>query len=154
MGMASTNAMTKSETSRSVGRKQLVKYGLIALIAVIVVNVLVLFIGLATIEFPAEFVGGPFGPLAVGPVVVNSAVAAIGATLAYGVITRYSARPNRTFTAIAGVILVLSFAMFLTPDLSGAPPRVFAILAVMHVTAAVTIVGVLTRAMNREARFR
>lgn len=148
------NAMTKSETSRSVGMYRLIKYGLATLLAVSIVNVLVLFAGLATVEFPFEFIGGPFGPLAVGPVVVNSAVAAIGATLVYGVVTRYSARPNRTFAIIAGVVLVLSFAMFLTPDLSGAPPRVFAMLAVMHVTAAVTIVGVLTRAANQGIKSR
>lgn len=41
---------------------------------------------------------------------------------------------------------LLSFVMFLAPDPSGAPPRVFALLAVMHVTAVVVIVGVLTRA--------
>ena len=149
--MASTTAMTEAELSRSVGTFRLVKFGLLALLAASIVNVLVLFIGLATVEFPSEFVGGPFGPLAVGPVIANSAVAAAGATLMYGVVTRYSARPNRTFAIIAGGILVLSFAMFLTPDLSGAPPRVFAVLAVMHVTAAATIVGVLSRATNQEA---
>ncbi|WP_227377124.1 DUF6069 family protein [Haladaptatus halobius] len=149
--MASTTAMNNSELSRSVGTVRLAKFGLLALLIVSIVNVLVLFIGLAIVEFPSEFVGGPFGPLAVGPVVVNSAVAAIGATLVYEVVTRYAARPNRTFTIIGGVFLVLSFTMFLVPDLSGAPPRVFATLAVMHVTAAVTIVAVLTRATNQEA---
>jgi hypothetical protein len=148
--MASTNAMNEAESSSSVGAFRLVKFGLLALLIVSIVNVLVLFIGLAIVEFPSEFVGGPFGPFAVGPVVMNSTVAAIGATLVYGVVTRHSARPNRTFTIIAGVFLVLSFAMFLAPDLSGAPPRVFATLAVMHVTAAVTIVGVLTRVTNQE----
>lgn len=152
--MAATTATNESESSSSVGASRLVKFGLFALLVVSIVNVLVLFIGLATVEFPAEFVGGPFGPLAVGPVVVNSAVAAIGATLVYGVVTRYFSRPNRTFTIIGGVVLVLSFAMFLTPDLSGAPPRVFATLAVMHVTGAVTIVGVLTRATNQEVESR
>ncbi|WP_224336354.1 DUF6069 family protein [Haloprofundus halobius] len=152
--MASTIAMNESESNSSVGTSRLAKYGLLALLAVSIVNVLVLFIGLALVEFPSEFVGGPFGPLAVGPVVVNSAVAAIGATLAYGVVTRYSARPNRTFTIIAGVILMLSFAMFLAPDLAGAPPRIFAILGVMHVAAAVTFVGVLTRATHPEGEPR
>lgn len=150
MGMASTTAMSKSETSRSVGVYRLVKFGLFALLVVNIVNVLVLFIGLTMVEFPSEFVGGPFGPLAMGPVVVNSAGATIGATLVYGGILRYSARPNRTFTIVAGVVLALSFAMFLAPDLASAPPRVLAILAVMHVTAAITIVGILTRATNPE----
>lgn len=148
--MTSTTTMNEAESTSSVGTFQLAKFGLIALLVASIVNVLVLVIGLAIVEFPSEFVGGPFGPLAVGPVVMNSAVAAIGATLVYGVVVRYSARPNRTFTIIAGVFLVLSFAMFLAPDLSGAPSRVFAILAVMHVAAAVTIVSVLARARTQE----
>lgn len=142
--------MNESESSSSVGTFRLAKFGLIALLVVSIVNVLVLYIGLAIVEFPSEFVGGPFGPLAVGPVVMNSAVAAIGATLVYGVVTRYAARPNRTFAIIAGVVLVLSFTMFLAPGLAGAPPSVFAALAAMHVIAAVAIVGVLTRATNQE----
>ena len=152
--MASTKAVNKSEATRPVGMHRLARYGLLAVIATSIVNVIVLLLGLGVFEFPSEFVAGPFGPLAMGPVVVNSAVAAIGATLVYGVVSRYSGRPNRTFTIIAGVVLVLSFAMFLAPDLSGAPPSVFALLAVMHVTAAVTIVGVLTRAMTQEGESR
>lgn len=152
--MASTKAVNKSEVTRSGDVRRLVKYGLFAVIAASVVNILVLLLGLGVFDFPSEFVGGPFGPLAVGPVVVNSAIAAIGATLVYGVISRYSRQPNRTFAIIAGVVLVLSFAMFLAPDLSGAPPSVFALLAVMHVTAAVTIIGVLTRATNQEGESR
>lgn len=143
--MASTKVVNKSEATRTVGLRRLVKYGLFAVLAASIVNVLVLVISLALFEFPSDFVGGPFGPLAAGPVVVNSAVAAVGATLVYGMIIRYAARPNRTFVIIAVIALVLSFAMFLAPDIAGAPLRVFAVLTVMHVTAAVTIVGVLTR---------
>jgi hypothetical protein len=152
--MAAKNAMTKAETNGYVKISRLIKYGIAALLTASIVNVLVLFMGLAMFDFPPEFVGGPFGPLAVGPVVGNSAVAAIGATVVYGIVTRYSTRPNRTFAIIAGVVLVLSFAMFLTPNLSGAPPRVFAVLAVMHVTAAVAIVGVLIQTTNQEAESR
>lgn len=148
--MASTNATIGSESNRSVGAHRLVKYGLGAALAASVANALVLFVGLAALEFPPEFVGGPFGPLAAGPVVANSVVAAAGATLVYALVVRYAARPNRTFVAVAGAALVLSFAMFLAPDLAGAPPRLFGLLAVMHVTAAVVIVGVLTRATNAE----
>jgi hypothetical protein len=143
--MASTQTVNKSEATRTVGLRRLVKYGLFAVLAASIVNILVLVISLAVVEFPADFVGGPFGPLAIGPVVINSAVAAVGATLVYGVITRYAARPNRTFVSIAAIALVLSFAMFLAPDIAGAPLRVFTVLAVMHVTAAIIIVGILTR---------
>lgn len=152
--MAAKNATTEPEANGFVGTSRLITYGIAALLAASTVNVLVLFIGLAIVDFPSEFVGGPVGPLAVGPVVINSAVAAIGATLVYGVVTRYSTRPNRTFAIIAGVVLVLSFAMFLTPNLSGAPPRVFAVLGVMHVAAAISIVSVLTQASNKEAESR
>ena len=154
MGMASTKAVNKLEATRSVGVYRLARYGLFAVLATSIVNVLVLLIGLEVFEFPSEFVGGPFGPLAVGPIVVNSAVAAIGATLVYGAVARYSPRPERTFTIIAGVVLVLSFAMFLAPDLSGAPLSVFAMLAVMHVVTAFTIVGVVTRAPDQEGESR
>lgn len=152
--MVATTTRNESESSSSVGTFRLVQFGLFALVVVSIVNLLVLSIGLALVAFPTEFVGGPFGPLAVGPVVVNSAIAAIGATLVYGVVTRYAVRPNRTFTIIAGVVLILSFAMFLAPDLAGAPLRVFAVLAVMHVTAAVTIVGILTRSATQEGESR
>ena len=152
--MAATTAMNESESNSFVGTFRLVQFGLFALVVVSVVNVLVLSIGLALVAFPAEFVGGPFGPLAVGPVVVNSAIAAIGATFVYSVVTRYAVRPNRTFTIIAGVVLVLSFAMFLAPDLAGAPSRVFAILTVMHVTTAVIIVGILTRSTTQGGESR
>lgn len=152
--MATTKASNNSEANGIVGIHRLVRYGLFAVIVTSIVNVLVLAIGLATFEFPSEFVGGQFGPLALGPVVVNSAVAAIGATLVYGVISRYAAKPNRTFVIIAGVILVLSFGMFLAPDISDAPPRVFVLLAVMHVTAAAAIVSVLTRTTSSEAELQ
>ena len=97
------------------------------------------------VEYPSEFVGGTFGPLAAGPVFINSAAAAIGATVVYGLVTHYAARPNRTFVIIAAVALVVSFGMFLAPDIAGAPLRVFLTLGFMHVTAAVVIVGVLLR---------
>lgn len=148
--MASTNASNEPKTESPIGASRLVKYGIGALIAASVANTLVLFVSLSLAEFPPAYVGGPFGPLAVGPVVVNSAIAAIGATLVYGVIAGYASRPDRTFVAVAGLALVLSFGMFLAPDLAGAPPGVFAVLAVMHVVAAVVIVGVLTRAIGSE----
>lgn len=150
MTMAPDNATNEPESAGTVSLRRLVKFGLVAVIAASTVNVLVLLIGLAIGDFPPEFVGGPFGPLAVVPVVLNSAVAAAGATLVYGVIARYAARPNRPFVVVAGVMLVLSFGMFLAPDITGAPLALFAVLAVMHVTAAVVIVGVLTQAANRE----
>lgn len=152
--MASIHASNEAEVDDPISVRRLVQYGFFALVAVCLVNVLVLFVGLAVATFPAEFVGGPFGPLAVGPVVANSAIAAVGATLAYGVITHYASRPNRMFVIVAGVVLLLSFAMFLSPDIAGAPLAVYAFLGVMHVSAAVVIVGILIRAASPEGASR
>ncbi|WP_331232633.1 DUF6069 family protein [Natronorarus salvus] len=147
--MAFRHATINTEKPNAVRASRLVKYGLLALVGASGVNLLVLTLGLTLLEYPSEFVGGTFGPLAAGPVIINSAVAAIGATVVYGLITRYAVRPNRTFVIIAGVVLVLSFAMFLAPDIAGAPLNVFVTLGLMHVTAAVVIVGVLLRAHHQ-----
>lgn len=149
MGMAprSGEADTRTDTVTSNGR--FLQYGILTVIAVNFVNLTVLFIGLSVVEFPAQYVGGQFGPLAVVPVAANSTVAAVGATIVYGIIARYSRRPNRAFTVVAGVVFVLSFAMFLAPDLSGAPLDVFVTLGVMHVIAVAVTVGVLTRIPQR-----
>jgi hypothetical protein len=125
-----------------VGVNRLVKYGLFAVIAASVVNVGIRVIALAVFGVSSEF-----GPLGWGPVIVTSAVGAVGATIVYGVISRYSRRPNKMFTIIAAVVLVLSFGSFLAPPpvLAGAPLTVITTLGAMHVAAAVAIVGVLTR---------
>lgn len=149
--MASTNAMDDEATRGTVSAVRLSGFGLVALITVSIGNVLVLHVCLALLDYPSEFVGGQFGPLAVGPVVINSAAAAVGATVVYGIIARYSARPDRTFTYVAAAVLVLSFGMFLAPDLAGAPASVYGTLAVMHVTAAAGIVAVLTQVSESEA---
>lgn len=57
-------------------------------------------------------------------------------------------RPNRTFTYVAVAVWILSYANLLSPTLAGAPMVVYAILGLMHVTAAVTIVSVLHRTLT------
>lgn len=141
--MSSMTTAVDAEASTRVGANRLIKYGLFAVIAASVVNALFRVIALAVVDIPAAYFPLPLGW---GPVLASSAIGAVGATVVYGVITRYATRPNRTFTIVAAVVLVLSFGNLLTPALAGAPLAVYAILAVMHVTAAVAIVAVLTRA--------
>jgi hypothetical protein len=144
--MPSTATATETESPTTIDVNSLVKYGLLAVIAASAVNAIIRGVALAVV------VSGEFGPLGLGPVIASSAVAAVGATIVYGVIARYSDRPNRTFTLIAAVVLVLSFGSFLAPPpmLAGAPLTVFTTLGVMHVAAAVAIVSVLTRTPNSE----
>lgn len=132
----------------TVGVKRLATYGLLAVLLAIAVNGLVRVIALTAAGVQLVF------PLAWGPVIASSAIGAIGASLVYSVILRVSTRPNRTFTYVAGIVLVLSFAPVLNvylsppPELAGTPWSVYATLGIMHVTAAAVIVGVLTRATS------
>lgn len=141
---------TTAELPTTVGVKRLTTYGLLALVLASIVNGLVRVIALTVVDIPLVFA------LWWEPVIAASAIGAIGATVVYGVITRVSNRPNRTFTIVAVIVLLLSFVgpmnVYLSPppELAGAPWTVFATLAVMHVTSAATIVGVLTRATKSE----
>lgn len=147
--MAHATTATTDEPA-TVGVRRLATYGLLAVLLASAVNGLVRVIALTAAGVPLVF------PLAWGPVIASSVIGAIGATLVYGVIMRFSTRPNRTFTIIAAIVLLLSFAPTLNvylsppPELASTPWSVYATLGVMHVTAAAVIVGVLTRATNPE----
>lgn len=138
---------TKPETepARHTRALRLLRAGLFAMGVASLANLGVMYFALAVMSFPDEFIGGTFGPLALGPVIVNSSVAAILATIVYGFIIRYSRRPDFHFIWVAGIALILSFAMFFSPEISHAPIRLFVVLGVMHVVAAVAIVGVLLK---------
>lgn len=140
--MSSTTSTVESNASNHVRTTQLARSGILAALAASVANVLVLELAFVVVEVPLTFKPLPLGW---GPVVASSAVGAVGATVMYGVIAYYSRQPNRTFTYVAVAVLVLSYANFLSPALASAPVVVYAILGLMHVTAAVTIVWVLRR---------
>lgn len=144
--MAST---VETETLTPVSKSRLAKYGLFAVLAASVTNAIVGVVALAVFDVPAGF-----GGLGWGSIIASSAIGAVVATGVYGLIARYSKRPNRTFTITAAVVLVLSYIPFLQPPptLAGASQSVFVTLGVMHVTAAVVIVGVLTQATRSEAQ--
>lgn len=147
--MALGHPTTNTESLARFGIRDLATAGMIAALVAAVLNVLVLLVALVLVDVPDAFVGGPFGPLAAGPVVVNTAVAGAGATVVYGVLDRLVARRDRTFVIVSAIALVASFAMFLAPDIAGAPVVVFAVLAIMHVVAAISICGILLHAAHR-----
>lgn len=131
-----------SEPPTRVGVNRLVKYGLLTVLVAVVANALVRVIALSFIAVPAGF-----WPLGWGAVIASTALTAGVATGVYGLIARYSTRPNRTFTLVAAVVLVLSFGSFVAPPpvLAAASTSVMATLAVMHVVVAAVSVGVLRR---------
>jgi hypothetical protein len=140
----------ETESPTRVGVNRLVKYGLLTVLVAIAATALVRAVTLALVGAPADFI--PF-PLGWGPVIASTALGAVGATVAYGVVTRVSQRPNRTFTIVAAVVLVLSFVPMLTlpPEFADAIAPVMPALLGMHVVVAVVSVGVLTRAPNAGA---
>lgn len=139
-----------ADVPTTVRATRLAPYGLLAAILAIAVNSLVRVAALRAGGVPVVV------PLEWEPVIISSAVGAIGATLVYGVIAGISSRPNRTFIVVAAIVLLLSFAgpvnAHLSPPpgmgLADAPWTVFVTLGVMHVTGAVAIVAVLTRATD------
>lgn len=139
--MPPTATATDANSRTTIETNRLATHGLYAASAAIAANGAILAVALHVLDVPGGF------PLSWGPVLASSAIPAIVATVVYGVIARVSGRPNRTFAAVAAVVLTLSFVPFVSPppELSGASLSVFVTLAAMHVAAAVAIVGLLTR---------
>ncbi|UTF55776.1 DUF6069 family protein [Natronosalvus rutilus] len=152
--MASIEATDNPAIEPSISLIRIAVYGLLTIILTSLVNGLIRVLAVIVFDVPNVFA------LWWEPVLIASTVGAIGATLVYGVLTRLSSRPNRTFTIISIIVLVLSFAgpvnAYLSPppDLTDAPWTVFATLVVMHVAAAATIISVLTRTTNQEVASR
>lgn len=141
---------TETESPTRVSTNRLVKHGLLAVIVASIATALVRVITLAVVDAPADFLPIPLGW---GPVIASTAIGAVGATIVYGVIARVSQRPNRTFTIVAAIVLLLSFVPMLTlpPEFAAALAPVLSALVVMHVLVAVTSVVVLTRASRSAA---
>ena len=131
-----------TESPTRIGVNRLLKFGLLTVLVAVVANVLIRSIALRFITVPAGF-----WPLGWEAVIGSTVLTAGMATGVYGLIVRYSTRPNRTFTLVAAVVLVLSFGSFVAPPpvFATASPSVVAILAVMHVVMAAVSVGVLRR---------
>ena len=152
--MASIEATEEPSRESVVSLARIATYGLLAVVLTSLVNGLVRILALTVFDVPNVFA------LWWEPVLVASTVAAFGATIVYAILTRFSSRPNRTFTIVAVIVFVLSLAGPLNallsppPELANAPWSVFATLIVMHVAAAVTIISVLTRTTNQEVTSR
>jgi len=119
---------------------ELARRGTVALVLAAVVNV--------ALVFGAEFaeIAPLLEPLAVGPVLVVTTLGVVGATAVYGLLSRSRENPDRAFTLVAAVALLLSFlpSAFHVPNLPDSTTLGVALLAAMHVTTAVACVAVLT----------
>lgn len=130
------------------GRYAFVALGTVG--AAVLANVLFYFIAGAFVDYDPRFL-----PLAtVGGTIVFTVVPAIVAVVLYGLLLRFSERPERTFTSIAAVVLVLSVIPDLTyiPTVPGSSVAQTVVLISMHVLAAVVIVAMLTGLARRDGR--
>jgi hypothetical protein len=118
-----------------------------AVVSALAATLLVRWLAVMVLDIPPEFLplAGP------GPVIFFTTVASVAAVAVYAVVRRVALRPNFAFRIIAGVVLVLS----VMPDLwlltdgaeeafPGATPTAVGVLILLHVVAAVAVVGSLT----------
>ena len=151
--MSSTTSIPNATAeSRSINWGQYSLVGLATVIAAVVANVLVYFIGSAVVGYDPQFI-----VLAnVSATILFTVVPAIVAVLLYAVLLRSTADPARTFTIIAAVVLVVSLIPDFTyiPTVPGATSGQTATLAVMHTVAAVVIVLMLTTFARPQSRAR
>lgn len=135
-----------AETS-AVNRGRFALVGLSTVAASAVANTLFYYLGDALVTYDPDFV---VLSNVVG-ISIFTIVPAIIAVLLYAALLRYAARPERTFTIISAVVLVLSIIPDYTYILGveGATIAQATVLALMHVVAAAVIVWMLTT-LNRQ----
>ena len=116
----------------------LLRVGVLAAVLSASANMLVFAIAsslLGTVVIP------PDGVVTFGQVVGASMAGAVGAAAIFAVIGRFTRRPIRIFWGVATVGLLLSFLPIALAGVTGSSAGT---LALMHVVAAVTNVGLLT----------
>jgi MFS superfamily sulfate permease-like transporter len=95
----------RTPTISTSARSSLWRAAGLTLVLAVVINELIRLAALALIHPDPNFL-----PLtAFGPVLMFTAIGAIGASLVYWLMTRLSKRPQQLFTTVAWVVLLLSF---------------------------------------------
>lgn len=122
----------------------LLRVGVLAAVLSASANALVLAISSSLI---GVVVIPPDGVVTFGQVVGASVAGTVGAAAIFAVIGRFTRRPIRIFWGVATVGLLLSFLPIALAGVTGSSART---LAAMHVVAAVTNVGLLTK-LGRKA---
>jgi hypothetical protein len=133
----------QSETALATGgptRSEFARRGAVALGVSVVVNLIVVYLAAMAGIAPS------LEPLSYGPVMVFTTLGVVGATVVYALLHRFVADPDRVFVGVAALVLLLSWLPNVTyaPGLPGATTGGLLVLAVMHLTAAVVSVVVLT----------
>ena len=139
-----SSAMSSSahEDSRAVNWGRFALVGLGTVVAAVIANLVVYFVGAVVVGYDPEFL-----PLAtVGGTLFFTIIPAVVAVLLYAALLRFTRHPARIFTIIAAVVFVVTLIPDFTyiPTVPGVTGGQIAILVLMHVVAAAVIVGLLT----------
>ena len=120
--------------------------GLVALVGSVVVNAII-----DTIFFPLTGVPDSMMTFKVaGPVGIFTVIGVLGAVVVYAVIRRFSKNPNKLFTWVAAVVLLISFipdllVHHLGPMFAAITTGGIVLLMTLHVVCAVVTVVSLTK---------
>ena len=133
---------TNPVRSERVAWGRLVPAGALALVLAAAANAVVYLVASSLGAMPQDVDANGQGPITLPMVAATSAAGAVAGTLVYALIGRFARRPVRVFRAVSALALVLSFAGPMT--IPGAPPAMVAALLLMHVVAAIAVVGPLT----------
>lgn len=117
--------------------------GLGTIAAALIANLLVYSIAGLFVSYHPQF-----PPLATpGGTIVFTIVPAVIAVIVYALLLRFTRTPERIFTTLAAIVLVGSWIPDLTyiPTVPGASTGQTVVLMLMHLVAAVVIVGMLTK---------
>ena len=116
----------------------------VAVVASLAINLAVRLIALAVLQIPPD----NYQLKSAGPVATLTTFGALGATAVFALIRHFAHRPAFVFTLIAGFVLLVSFVpdfLLLSDRARGNTPVSVAVLMLMHVLAAITIVWTLVR---------
>lgn len=136
--------------ARASHKGQFALIGLATVVAAVVANVLVYFIGGMMVAYDPRFL-----PLTnVSGAVIFTLAPAIVAVLLYAVLRRFARHPARTFTIIAAVVFAVTLIpdFTYTPTLPGSTGGQTVILVLMHIVAATVIVRMLTTLTRPQSR--
>ncbi len=124
--------------------------GVATVVAAVLANVVVYYIGSALVGYDPGFVvlAGVSGTI------LFTVTPAIVAVLLYAALPRVSGNPTRLFKIIAAVVFVVTLMpdFVYVPTVPGSSGDQIAILVLMHVVAAVVIVGMLTTLARARSR--
>ena len=143
-------APSVSAAPRTIGWGRYALVGLGTIVAAVLANVAVYYLGAALVGYNSGFIvlSNPSGAI------LFTVVPAIVAVLLYAALLRFAKRPARTFSIVAAVVFVVTLIPDSTyvPTVPGATNGQIAILVLMHIVAAAVIVGLLTTRTRPQGR--